>query len=66
MYFAHGAPVDLIAYGSRTGDMPSYTTIHKGAKQLGAEGAAVTLEKGRDPDVVAAVQIDNVQNYAKV
>ncbi|KAF5335156.1 hypothetical protein D9611_010860 [Ephemerocybe angulata] len=65
LYFAHSAPVDLISYNSRTGDMPAYTTIYKAVKHLGKQESAATLARGRDPKVVGVIQFDNVQNYTK-
>ncbi|KXN86688.1 hypothetical protein AN958_09775 [Leucoagaricus sp. SymC.cos] len=34
LYFAHSAPVDLMAYGSHTAEMPAYTTIYNSLKSL--------------------------------
>ncbi|KAF9035143.1 hypothetical protein BJ165DRAFT_1355933 [Panaeolus papilionaceus] len=64
-YFAHSAPTDLIAFGSRVGEMPSYSTIYNAAKQLGDYQATSVFKRGRDATVVGALQLDNVQNYLK-
>ncbi|KAH6876910.1 hypothetical protein BKA70DRAFT_1023112, partial [Coprinopsis sp. MPI-PUGE-AT-0042] len=63
LYFAHSAPVELIAYGSRVGAMPSYQTIYNTAKHVAEHEAKKTFEEGRDPNLVVVIQADNVQNY---
>ncbi|KAJ3550128.1 hypothetical protein NMY22_g624 [Coprinellus aureogranulatus] len=65
LYFAHSAPTDIVAYGSRTGDMPAYNTLYKSAKQLALYEAGVIESIGRDTTIVGFIQTDNVQNYLR-
>ncbi|PPQ82133.1 hypothetical protein CVT24_012465, partial [Panaeolus cyanescens] len=65
LYFAHSAPADLFAYNSRLGEMPSYSTIYQVARQLGINQAATSFQRGRNPAIIGALQLDNVQNYIK-
>lgn len=65
LYFAHSAPTDIIAYGSRTAEMPAYNTIYKSAKQLAMYEAGVIESLGRDVSVIGFIQTDNVQNYLR-
>ena len=64
-FYAHSAPADLVAYGSRTAEMPSYNTLYKSAKQLATYEASVIESLGRDPSIVGFIQTDNVQNYLR-
>jgi hypothetical protein len=63
LYFAFSAPADLVAYGSRIGEMPAYSTIYKALKGLSTHAAAVTMTHARDPTKGGFLQIDNVQYY---
>ena len=65
LYFASSAPVDLFAYGSRTGEMPAYSTISNTLQGLSDQEAAVTTSHGRDPTKFGVLQFDNVQNYLR-
>ncbi|KAF9032634.1 hypothetical protein BJ165DRAFT_1517271 [Panaeolus papilionaceus] len=65
LYFAHSAAADLFAYNSRLGEMPSYSTIYQAAKQLGRHQTRITFQRGRNPAIIGALQLDNVQNYIK-
>ncbi|KAJ3494472.1 hypothetical protein NLJ89_g10801 [Agrocybe chaxingu] len=65
LYFAHSAPADLIAYGSRIGAMPAYTTISKSLRGLADHQAQITKEVARDPTKSGFTQFDNVQNYLR-
>ncbi|KAJ3910903.1 hypothetical protein F5877DRAFT_73579, partial [Lentinula edodes] len=59
------APVDLFAYESRIGTMPSYSTIYGILRELGhAEGLATKLA-GMNPRYWGKIVIDNVQNYLR-
>ncbi|KAF9017374.1 hypothetical protein BDZ89DRAFT_1045133 [Hymenopellis radicata] len=66
LYFASSASADLIAYNSRLGLSPAYTTIYKSAKFLGIEQGKLSIERGRDPAVVGFGIFDNVQNMHRV
>lgn len=65
LYFSFSAPVDLMAYGSRIGEMPAYSTIYNSLKGLSAHEGSVTLKIGQDPTKWGFLQFDNVQNYAR-
>ncbi|KAM6491593.1 hypothetical protein JOM56_012985 [Amanita muscaria] len=65
LYFAFSAPVDLISYGSRIGEMPAYSTIYNALKGLSTHAAAVTAAHGRDPTTCGFLQIDNTQHYKR-
>ncbi|PPQ81348.1 hypothetical protein CVT24_001360 [Panaeolus cyanescens] len=65
LYFAHSAASDLFAYNSHLGEMPSYSTVYQAACQLGQHQKSITYQRGRDPAIIGALQLDNVQNYLK-
>ncbi|KAF8811788.1 hypothetical protein BYT27DRAFT_7336050 [Phlegmacium glaucopus] len=62
-YFSYSAPVDLMAYSSRIGEMPAYTTIYNSLKGLAEHAAEITYNHGRDKLKMGFLQMDNVQNY---
>ncbi|KAJ6480404.1 hypothetical protein C8R45DRAFT_1155471 [Mycena sanguinolenta] len=66
LYFGCSVPVDIMAYNSRIGTMPSYSTVYKHLEALSAEEARVTLAHGRDPTKIGVLLFDNVQNLARV
>ncbi|KAF8872739.1 hypothetical protein BD779DRAFT_1708992 [Infundibulicybe gibba] len=65
LYFAFSAPIDLIAYNSRIGEMPAYSTISRALKGLSDHEATITLAHGRNPIKCGMLQFDNVQNYLR-
>ncbi|TEB26688.1 hypothetical protein FA13DRAFT_1691951 [Coprinellus micaceus] len=64
-FFAHSSPTDLIAYESRTAQMPAYNVLYKTAKQLAEYEAGVIESLGHSPTVIGFIQTDNVQNYLR-
>ncbi|KAJ7147592.1 hypothetical protein C8R43DRAFT_889597 [Mycena crocata] len=65
LYFGSSVPVDIMAYNSRIGTMPSYSTIHNTLEGLDEE-ALVTAMHGGDPTKAGSLLIDNVQNLSRV
>ncbi|KAF8983551.1 hypothetical protein BDQ17DRAFT_1437367 [Cyathus striatus] len=63
--FAYSAPVDLMAYCSRIGVMPAYTTISTSLERLAKDQAVTIAEHGCDPSKVGFLVFDNVQNYLR-
>ncbi|KAJ3511541.1 hypothetical protein NMY22_g15614 [Coprinellus aureogranulatus] len=61
--FAQSAPVDFMAYCSRTGYMPSYNAISGGLEVMAKDQAVAVREYGRDTNVAGFIVTDNVQNY---
>ncbi|KAJ6599623.1 hypothetical protein B0H10DRAFT_2322822 [Mycena sp. CBHHK59/15] len=66
LYFGSSVPVEIMAYNSRVGTMPSYSTIYRTLGGLSAEEALVTRTHGRDLDKSGVLLFDNVQNLARV
>lgn len=66
LYFGTSAPVELIAYNSRIGNTPSYSTIYKAYESLSRQEAKITKAHGSDPSKFGFLIIDNVQNYARI
>ncbi|KAJ7690965.1 hypothetical protein B0H17DRAFT_910637, partial [Mycena rosella] len=66
LYFGCSVPVDIMAYNSRIGTMPSYSTIHRTLEGLSSEEALVTSTHGSDPNKAGVLLFDNVQNLARV
>lgn len=54
-----------MAYGSRIGEMPSYSTVYNSLKGLSIHEGSVTFEIGHDSTKWGFLQFDNVQNYAR-
>lgn len=54
-----------MAYGSRIGDMPSYSTVYNALKGLAVHEATVTAAHANDPTKLGFLQFDNVQNYSR-
>ena len=65
LYFAFSAPADLMAYGSRIGDMPAYSTIYNALKGLAAHKATITASRASNTQKWGFLQFDNVQNYTR-
>ena len=57
------APVDLIAYGSRVGEMTAYTTGYNALRGLAGYSRQLIQDHGHDNLKMGFVQLDNVQNY---
>ena len=65
LYFSFSAPADLMAYESRIGDMPAYSTIYNSLKGLAAHEAIITAAHASDAQKWGFLQFDNVQNYTR-
>ena len=65
LYFSFSAPADLMAYASRIGDMPAYSTIYNTLKGLAAHEASLTAAHASDEQKWGFLQFDNVQNYTR-
>ena len=65
LYFSFSAPSDLMAYASRIGEMPAYSTVYNTLKSLAAHEATITATHASDPNQWHFLQIDNVQNYTR-
>ncbi|KAJ7449486.1 hypothetical protein B0H11DRAFT_2161915 [Mycena galericulata] len=66
LYFGSSVPVEIMAYNSRIGTMPSYSTIYRNLEGLSTEEASVTRTHGRDPSKAGLLLFDNVQNLARI
>ncbi|KAJ7354353.1 hypothetical protein DFH08DRAFT_773532 [Mycena albidolilacea] len=66
LYFGCSVPVDIMAYNSRIGTMPSYSTIHNHLQGLSSSEALMISVHGSDPTKAGAMYFDNVQNLARV
>ncbi|KAJ7140688.1 hypothetical protein C8R44DRAFT_761740 [Mycena epipterygia] len=66
LYFGCSVPVDNMAYNSRIGTMPTYSTIRRHLEGLSSEEALVTFRHGSDPTKAGILLFDNVQNLARV
>ncbi|KAJ7891465.1 hypothetical protein B0H13DRAFT_1625931 [Mycena leptocephala] len=66
LYFGCSVPVDIMAYNSRIGTMPSYSTIRRHLEGLSSEEALVTSAHGNNPTKAGILLFDNVQNLARV
>lgn len=65
LYFAFSAPADLMAYASRIGHMPAWSTLYNALEELANHETLVTAAHAQDPSKVGFWQGDNVQNYSK-
>ena len=54
-----------MAYASRIGDMPAYSTIYNALKGLATHEAILTAAHASDEQKWGFLQFDNVQNYAR-
>jgi hypothetical protein len=54
-----------MAYGSRIGDIPAYTTIQNALKGLAAHESLIVKAHAKDPTKLGFLQFDNVQNYTR-
>jgi hypothetical protein len=54
-----------MAYASRVGDMPAYSTIYNALKGLAAHEATITAACASDTKKWGFLQFDNVQNYTR-
>ncbi|KAJ7104701.1 hypothetical protein C8R44DRAFT_542106, partial [Mycena epipterygia] len=66
LYFGSSVPVDIMAYNSRIGTMPAYSTVRRHLEGLSSEEALVTFRHGSDPTKAGILLFDNVQNLARV
>ncbi|KAJ3776373.1 hypothetical protein FB446DRAFT_636082, partial [Lentinula raphanica] len=64
-YFSTSAPVDTIAYESRTATMPSYSTLYGLLRELGMAEGRATQSAGSDPKLWGKVFFDNTQRYLR-
>ncbi|KAF5341893.1 hypothetical protein D9611_001134 [Ephemerocybe angulata] len=63
--FAYSTPVDVMAYCSRVGIMPTYNTITGALRRMANKQALTIQEHGQDQKTVGFMVIDNVQNYVR-
>ncbi|KAF8804248.1 hypothetical protein BYT27DRAFT_7214042 [Phlegmacium glaucopus] len=54
-----------MAYISRIGDMPAYTTVQNALKGLATHETLITKAHAKDPTKLGFLQFDNVQNYTQ-
>ncbi|KAJ7711541.1 hypothetical protein B0H14DRAFT_2645722, partial [Mycena olivaceomarginata] len=59
------APIELMNYNSRIGNMPSYSTVRHALLGLSAQEALDTAAHGKDPMKAGFLLIDNCQNQDK-
>ncbi|KAJ7348698.1 hypothetical protein DFH08DRAFT_866352 [Mycena albidolilacea] len=55
-----------MAYTSRIGTMPSYSTLYRTLDELSVDEASTALNHGRDRTKTGVFLFDNVQNLARV
>jgi hypothetical protein len=65
IYFTSSVPFDIISYNCRVGHMPAYSSIYSSLQGLAAQESNHIFTKGKDPNVVSVLILDNVQNYHK-
>ncbi|KAJ7842924.1 hypothetical protein B0H13DRAFT_2364986 [Mycena leptocephala] len=65
LYFGSSAPIELMNYDSRIGNMPSYSTVRHALLGLSAQEALDTAAHGKDPMKAGSLLIDNCQNQDK-
>ncbi|KAJ6573350.1 hypothetical protein B0H10DRAFT_2237105 [Mycena sp. CBHHK59/15] len=63
LYFGSSAPVELMNYNSRIGNMPAPTTIRHALCSLSEVEAIATAAHGADPETAVFLFVDNCQNY---
>ncbi|KAJ7440755.1 hypothetical protein FB451DRAFT_1344070 [Mycena latifolia] len=63
LYFGSSAPVELMNYNSRIGNMPAPATIRRALISLSKEEAHATEAHGKDPNTAGFLLVDNCQNY---
>ncbi|KAJ6569999.1 hypothetical protein B0H10DRAFT_1648020, partial [Mycena sp. CBHHK59/15] len=63
LYFGSSAPVELMNYNSRIGNMPAPTTIRHALCSLSEVEAIATAAHGADPETAGFLFVDNCQNY---
>ncbi|KAF6759280.1 hypothetical protein DFP72DRAFT_961391 [Ephemerocybe angulata] len=61
--FAYSTPVDVMAYCSRVGIMPTYNTVTQSLRLMANHQALAIQEHGRDTTKTGFIVLDNVQNY---
>ncbi|KAF8172930.1 hypothetical protein K438DRAFT_1772364 [Mycena galopus ATCC 62051] len=66
LYFGASVPAEIMAYNSRIGTMPSYSTLYRTLDGLSVDEASATLNHGRDCTTTGVLLFDNVQNLARV
>ncbi|KAJ7145966.1 hypothetical protein C8R44DRAFT_826975 [Mycena epipterygia] len=63
LYFGSSAPVELMNYNSRIGNMPAPATICQALVSLSEAEAQATAAHGQDPETARFLLVDNCQNY---
>ncbi|KAJ6558349.1 hypothetical protein B0H19DRAFT_906888, partial [Mycena capillaripes] len=63
LYLGSSAPVELINYNCRIGNMPAPDTIRRALITLSKDEAFATTAHGEDPDTAGFLFVDNTQNY---
>ncbi len=63
LHFALSAPFDVFQYQSRTGAMPSYSTVLRTLDALAKQEADLVRQHGEDKTTAKGFIGDNIQNY---
>ncbi|KAJ6503468.1 hypothetical protein C8R47DRAFT_968976 [Mycena vitilis] len=66
LYFGSSAPVELMNYNCRIGNMSAPATTRRALIVLSDAEASATATHGRDPETAGFLFVDNCQNEAKV
>ncbi|KAF8159987.1 hypothetical protein B0H34DRAFT_674255 [Crassisporium funariophilum] len=61
----YSTPVDVMAYCSRVGIMPTYNTVTNSLHLMANHQALAIQEHGRDSNTTGFMVIDNIQNYLR-
>ncbi|KAJ7430967.1 hypothetical protein B0H11DRAFT_1763123 [Mycena galericulata] len=65
LYFGSSAPVELMNYNSRIGNMAAPVTVRRAMVRLSLEESHATAAHGQNPDTAGFLFVDNTQNYAR-
>ncbi|KAJ7769072.1 hypothetical protein DFH07DRAFT_938258 [Mycena maculata] len=62
LYFGSSAPVELMNYNARIGNMPAVSTVRRALVGLSDQEAIDTAAHGKDPTTAGFMFVDNTQN----
>ncbi|KAJ7842150.1 hypothetical protein B0H13DRAFT_2286804 [Mycena leptocephala] len=65
LYFGSSAPIELMKYNCRIGNMASYSTIRRTLVGLSDQETATTAAHGKDPNTAGFLFLENCQNQHK-
>jgi hypothetical protein len=65
LYLGSSAPVELINYNCRIGNMPATDTVRRALITLSEDEGQATHAHGQDPDKAGFLFVDNTQNFAR-